>query len=205
MMSSVREPSVEIEHTPTPAHPHVCAPVDDGSPQISSSSTSTYRTLSPLHRRFSLKDPVLLKNFIIGFSDGVTVPFALTAGLGSLGDKHLIIEAGLAELFAGAISMALGTWLAARTERIHYQIAEAKERKRFAVGQISVSQSVKEDVEANAGGEKLGARADGCRMVENQIMRIFGGFGFRRHDVHPMSKRLSKDDGLWVKVSFQRI
>lgn len=45
---------------------------------------------------------------IIGLSDGLTVPFALTAGLSSLGSSRLVVTGGLAELCAGAISMGLG-------------------------------------------------------------------------------------------------
>ena len=45
---------------------------------------------------------------IIGLSDGLTVPFALTAGLSSIGSSRLVVTGGLAELCAGAISMGLG-------------------------------------------------------------------------------------------------
>ncbi|PHH63065.1 hypothetical protein CDD81_6310 [Ophiocordyceps australis] len=58
-----------------------------------------------------------LRDVIIGFSDGLTVPFALTAGLSSLNSSRLVIMAGLAELFSGMISMGLGAYLAAATER----------------------------------------------------------------------------------------
>lgn len=53
---------------------------------------------------------------IIGLSDGMTVPFALTAGLASLGDTRLVMLGGLAELIAGAISMGLGGLLGAKSE-----------------------------------------------------------------------------------------
>ena len=52
----------------------------------------------------------------IGLSDGLTVPFALTAGLSSVGDTHVVILGGVAELIAGCISMGLGGWLAAKGE-----------------------------------------------------------------------------------------
>ncbi|RCI07951.1 hypothetical protein L249_7807 [Ophiocordyceps polyrhachis-furcata BCC 54312] len=58
-----------------------------------------------------------LHHVIIGFSDGLTVPFALTAGLSSLGSSRLVVLGGLAELFSGMISMGLGAYLAAVTER----------------------------------------------------------------------------------------
>ncbi|RMD43862.1 hypothetical protein DV735_g1182, partial [Chaetothyriales sp. CBS 134920] len=52
----------------------------------------------------------------IGLSDGLTVPFALTAGLSTLGDARVVLYAGLAELIAGAISMGLGGYIAGRGE-----------------------------------------------------------------------------------------
>ena len=63
----------------------------------------------------------LVKDIIIGISDGLTVPFALTAGLsGVLNTNHLIIVSGLAEITAGCISMGLGGYLAGQTEIEHY-------------------------------------------------------------------------------------
>lgn len=56
----------------------------------------------------------------IGLSDGLTVPFALTAGLSALGDTNIIIYGGFAELVAGAISMGLGGYLSAKSEREAY-------------------------------------------------------------------------------------
>jgi VIT1/CCC1 family predicted Fe2+/Mn2+ transporter len=56
----------------------------------------------------------------IGLSDGLTVPFALTAGLSALGDSDVIIYGGFAELVAGAISMGLGGYLSAKSEREAY-------------------------------------------------------------------------------------
>lgn len=70
----------------------------------------------------------ILRDVIIGFSDGLTVPFALTAGLSSLGSSKIVIMGGLAELFSGMISMGLGAYLAAVTERDHYTSQEEKER-----------------------------------------------------------------------------
>ncbi|KAG6007276.1 hypothetical protein E4U21_006194 [Claviceps maximensis] len=67
----------------------------------------------------SLKSPSLtrfLSDFTLGFSDGLTVPFALTAGLSSLGRTDTVVYAGLAELCAGSISMGIGGYLSARDE-----------------------------------------------------------------------------------------
>ena len=58
----------------------------------------------------------VISDAIIGLSDGLTVPFALTAGLSALGDTRVVIFAGLAELTAGAISMGLGGYLGAKSE-----------------------------------------------------------------------------------------
>lgn len=69
-----------------------------------------------------------LRDIIIGFADGLTVPFALTAGLSSLGNSRLVVAGGLAELFSGAISMGLGAYLASATEKEHYDSEEKRER-----------------------------------------------------------------------------
>ena len=62
-----------------------------------------------------------VKDIIIGMSDGLTVPFALTAGLsGVLDTNHLIIVSGLSEIAAGCISMGLGGFLAGESESDHY-------------------------------------------------------------------------------------
>jgi hypothetical protein len=64
----------------------------------------------------------IMRDVIIGFSDGLTVPFALTAGLSSLGNTKIVIMGGLAELCSGMISMGLGAYLAADTERQHWYV-----------------------------------------------------------------------------------
>ncbi len=61
-------------------------------------------------------DARVISDAIIGLSDGLTVPFALTAGLSALGSKNVVIYGGLAELTAGAISMGLGGYLGASSE-----------------------------------------------------------------------------------------
>ncbi|KAK7428601.1 hypothetical protein QQZ08_004862 [Neonectria magnoliae] len=65
-----------------------------------------------------------LSDFTLGFSDGLTVPFALTAGLSSLGNTDTVISGGLAELCAGCISMGIGGYLAARDEALQPQRQE---------------------------------------------------------------------------------
>jgi hypothetical protein len=60
----------------------------------------------------------------MGFSDGLTVPFALTAGLSLLGSSRVVLTAGIAELCSGSISMGLGAYVAASTDRNTYRAAE---------------------------------------------------------------------------------
>lgn len=68
-------------------------------------------------------NPRTIADATIGLSDGLTVPFALTAGLSTLGDTNVVIYGGLAELAAGSISMGLGGYLGARSEAAGYQAA----------------------------------------------------------------------------------
>jgi VIT1/CCC1 family predicted Fe2+/Mn2+ transporter len=72
----------------------------------------------------------IVRDIVIGMSDGLTVPFALAAGLsGAVASTGLIITAGLAEVAAGAIAMGLGGYLAARTDAEHYAAELAREER----------------------------------------------------------------------------
>ncbi|WPH02235.1 Hypothetical protein R9X50_00509100 [Acrodontium crateriforme] len=66
-------------------------------------------------------NPRIISDATIGLSDGLTVPFALTAGLSALGDTNVVIYGGFAELIAGGISMGLGGYLGAKSEAEGYQ------------------------------------------------------------------------------------
>ncbi len=69
-----------------------------------------------------------VRDVIIGMSDGLTVPFALAAGLtGAIQETHLIVTAGFAEIAAGSIAMGLGGYLAARSDAEHYESEVARE------------------------------------------------------------------------------
>lgn len=62
-----------------------------------------------------------VRDIVIGMSDGLTVPFALAAGLsGAVSDNWIIVTAGVAEIIAGSIAMGLGGYLAGKTEYDHY-------------------------------------------------------------------------------------
>jgi VIT1/CCC1 family predicted Fe2+/Mn2+ transporter len=69
-----------------------------------------------------------VRDIVIGMSDGLTVPFALAAGLsGAVRSTGLVVIAGLAEVAAGSIAMGLGGYLAARTDREHYHAERERE------------------------------------------------------------------------------
>jgi VIT1/CCC1 family predicted Fe2+/Mn2+ transporter len=70
----------------------------------------------------------LIRDIVIGMSDGLTVPFALAAGLsGAVTATSIVVTAGLAEIAAGSIAMGLGGYLAARSDAEHYASEEARE------------------------------------------------------------------------------
>jgi VIT1/CCC1 family predicted Fe2+/Mn2+ transporter len=78
--------------------------------------------------------PDMIRDIVIGMADGLTVPFALAAGLsGSLSNTSLVVVAGLAEIAAGSIAMGLGGYLAARTDREHYLAELERERREVDV------------------------------------------------------------------------
>lgn len=74
------------------------------------------------HIESHLKSSDLLRDVVIGMSDGLTVPFALAAGLsGVVDNSSIIVVAGIAEIAAGSIAMGLGGYLAGKTEQDHYK------------------------------------------------------------------------------------
>lgn len=75
----------------------------------------------------------VVRDIVIGMSDGLTVPFALAAGLtGAVDASHIIVVAGLAEIAAGSIAMGLGGYLAARSEEDHYASEHRREEREIA-------------------------------------------------------------------------
>lgn len=97
-----RDSSVDDEKT---VHARLNTDVESGDSQTGEKKSS----------RFSI-DGRTVSDAIIGLSDGMTVPFALTAGLSALGDTKVVVFGGMAELIAGAISMGLGGYLGAKSE-----------------------------------------------------------------------------------------
>jgi predicted membrane protein (TIGR00267 family) len=81
-----------------------------------------------IEKHFTASDRV--RDIVIGMSDGLTVPFALAAGLsGAVDATGIIITAGLAEVAAGAIAMGLGGYLAAKTDAAHFASERAREER----------------------------------------------------------------------------
>lgn len=84
-----------------------------------------------VEKHFTSGDAV--RDIVIGMSDGLTVPFALAAGLtGAIAQSRLIITAGFAEIAAGSIAMGLGGYLAARGDAEHFAHEEAREQGEIA-------------------------------------------------------------------------
>ena len=80
-----------------------------------------------VEKHFTASESV--RDVVIGMADGLTVPFALAAGLSAaVSSSAVIVTAGLAEIAAGAIAMGLGGYLAARGDATHYAAEEARER-----------------------------------------------------------------------------
>lgn len=80
------------------------------------------------HKEEHLKSSEALRDIVIGMSDGLTVPFALAAGLsGAVDSTGIIVIAGIAEVAAGSIAMGLGGYLAGKTEQDHYNSEEKRE------------------------------------------------------------------------------
>jgi vacuolar iron transporter family protein len=86
-----------------------------------------------IERHFTASDVV--RDIVIGMADGLTVPFALAAGLsGAIDHTGIIVTAGLAEIAAGSIAMGLGGYMAAKSDAEHY--AKEREREKREVEQI---------------------------------------------------------------------
>src|SRR5260221_7828239 len=94
-----------------------------------------------IEQHFSGSDTV--RDVVIGMADGLTVPFALAAGIsGAIDSTHIVVTAGLAEIAAGSIAMGLGGYLAARSDAEHY----ASERLREQQEVVSVPEEEKAEV-----------------------------------------------------------
>lgn len=126
----------------------------------------------------TLIDPDVVRDVIIGLSDGLTVPFALTAGLSGIGSSRIVVLGGLAELIAGAISMGVGGFLASQSERDHFRYLRQQTRERV---QRSCDGEIEREVHGVLGplgvDEKVSmAVADNLRRVEDEFLAANGGY-----------------------------
>jgi len=113
-----------------------------------------------------------VRDVVIGMSDGLTVPFALAAGLsGAHVATSVVVLAGLAEIAAGSIAMGLGGYLAARTDAEHYQ--------------NELQREIRETRELPA-------------KETAEVEEVFEGFGLTPEQVHPIIATITADEKRWV-------
>ena len=114
----------------------------------------------------------VIRDIVIGMADGLTVPFALAAGLsGAVASTGIIVTAGLAEVAAGSIAMGLGGFLAARSDAEHY----ASERKR-------------EQIEV----------ADVPEIELAEVAGIFQSYGLTDEEIAPLLRSLRTRPEAWT-------
>ena len=116
-----------------------------------------------VHPEHHLTSSAMLQDVVIGLSDGLTVPFALAAGLsGAVSSSGLVITAGLAEIVAGSIAMGLGGYLAGRTEVEHYaselgrehrEVQEVPDKERAEVDELLAAMGLSEATRRQAVAE----------------------------------------------------
>ena len=116
------------------------------------------------HNEEHVKSSEFIKDIVIGMSDGLTVPFALAAGLsGAVDSTALVITAGIAEIAAGSIAMGLGGYLAGRAEIDHYDSEQKREFYEVENGYNFHHLNVK--------GAELYSKAFGEKLVELEKAR----------------------------------
>lgn len=124
------------------------------------------------HREQHFTSSDLIKDIVIGMADGLTVPFALAAGLsGAVSSNGIIITAGVAEVVAGSIAMGLGGYLAGRTDAEHY----TSELKR----EYQEVESVPE-------------------MEKQEVRDVFAEFGISPQIQDQLADELAQDKKKWV-------
>jgi VIT1/CCC1 family predicted Fe2+/Mn2+ transporter len=109
---------------------------------------------------------LVVRDAVLGMADGLTVPFALAAGLtGAIDTTWIIVVAGLAEIVAGSIAMGLGGYLAARSDVEHYASERAREQKE--VREIPAD----EEAEVIQALQQYGLRAEEARPVVDALKK----------------------------------
>jgi vacuolar iron transporter family protein len=117
-----------------------------------------------IEKHFTAGDAV--RDIVIGMSDGLTVPFALAAGLtGAISQTHLIVTAGFAEIAAGCIAMGLGGYLAARSDAEHYSHEQAREEQEITAMPAAEEQEVRDIFQS------YGLAAEECATVIESLRK----------------------------------
>lgn len=125
-----------------------------------------------MHHEHHLKSSDTIRDIVIGMSDGLTVPFALAAGLsGAVNSSGIVVTAGIAEIVAGSIAMGLGGFLAGRTESDHY---ESELKREY------------EEIERVPEQEKM------------EVKEVFADFGLSAKLQDEIAEEMSKDKDKWV-------
>jgi VIT1/CCC1 family predicted Fe2+/Mn2+ transporter len=123
---------------------------------------------SPHHIEEHFSGTETVRDIVIGMSDGLTVPFALAAGISGATDQtHIVVIAGLAEIAAGAIAMGLGGYLAAKTEVEHYH-SERKREERECVELPDREEAEVIDIFREYGVDEEGAKLVTANMMQDQ-------------------------------------
>lgn len=118
------------------------------------------------HQELHFTGSESVRDVVIGMSDGLTVPFALAAGIsGAVAATSLVVTAGLAEIAAGSIAMGLGGYLAARSAEEHYHSELAREQQEI------VDKPEAERAEVREILERYGLTGDESTMVMNGLER----------------------------------
>ena len=143
----------------------------------------------------TLIDPDVVRDVVIGLSDGLTVPFALTAGLSSLGESKLVVLGGIAELIAGAISMGIGGFLASQAERDHYRYLKKHTAARVLRSCQGEIEREVFDVLGPVGIDEPTAQAVTKCLMDVEVDTGMDG-GSSSTDAESASLRWSKDVGL---------
>ena len=118
----------------------------------------------PPHEERHFTQNEVVRDLVIGTADGLTVPFALAAGLsGAIAANPLIVTAGLAEIAAGCIAMRLGGYLAARTDAEHFAAERKREEEETEI------YADRERWEVAAILHRYGVRGDALRMAVDSI------------------------------------
>ena len=111
----------------------------------------------------------MIRDIVIGMSDGLTVPFALAAGLsGAVNASSIVITAGLAEIAAGSIAMGLGGYLAGKSDAEHYD-SERKREEWEVAEKTDVEIAESEEILQTFGLSPEEAKAGGVSMMKDPV------------------------------------